>query len=53
MRPIRKIVEDATLIETIKAAATLVGHELPPHLQAMHSNDFAHEADSSEREQSP
>ena len=27
-RPYRKIVEDATLIETIKAAAELVGHEL-------------------------
>jgi CO/xanthine dehydrogenase Mo-binding subunit len=39
MRPVRKIVEDATLIETIQAAAKLVGHELPPHLQAMHSND--------------
>ena len=27
-RPYRKIVEDATLIETIQAAAELVGHEL-------------------------
>lgn len=39
MRPVRKIVEDATLVETIKAAAELVGHELPEHLKAMHSND--------------
>ena len=39
MRPVRKVVEDATLIETIKAAAELVGHELPEHLKAMHSND--------------
>ena len=28
-RPYRKTVEDATLIETIRAAAELVGHELP------------------------
>ncbi|MFL5806764.1 MAG: xanthine dehydrogenase family protein molybdopterin-binding subunit [Roseiflexaceae bacterium] len=38
-KPVRKAVEDATLIETIQAAAKLVGHELPPHLKAMHSND--------------
>jgi CO/xanthine dehydrogenase Mo-binding subunit len=39
MRPVRKIVEDATLVETLKAAADLVGHELSPELRAMHSND--------------
>lgn len=39
MRPVRKIVEDATLIETLQAAATLAGHELPAHLRAMHSHD--------------
>jgi CO/xanthine dehydrogenase Mo-binding subunit len=36
-RPYRKIVEDATLIETIQAAARLVGHELAPELEALHS----------------
>jgi len=39
-KPVRKAVEDATLVETIQAAAKLVGHELPPHLKAMHSNDY-------------
>lgn len=39
MRPVRKVVEDATLVETLKAAAALVGHELSPALQAMHSHD--------------
>ena len=42
MRPVRKVVEDATLLETLKAAADLVGHELPPQLRAMHSNDAGH-----------
>jgi CO/xanthine dehydrogenase Mo-binding subunit len=42
MRPVRKVVEDATLIETLKAAASLVGHRLPPELEAMHSNDALH-----------
>ena len=37
MKPIRKITEDATLIETMQAAAKLVGVELPPHLQEMRS----------------
>jgi CO/xanthine dehydrogenase Mo-binding subunit len=41
MRPVRKIVEDATLIETIKAAADLAGHELPERFRAMHSDDAA------------
>ena len=36
-RPYRKIVEDATLIETILAAAELVGHELPDELKALSS----------------
>ncbi|HLI88799.1 MAG TPA: molybdopterin cofactor-binding domain-containing protein [Ktedonobacteraceae bacterium] len=43
MRAIRKVVEDATLVETIKAAADLVGYELPAHLRAMHSNDYIRE----------
>jgi CO/xanthine dehydrogenase Mo-binding subunit len=42
LKPVRKVMEDATLIETLKAAAKLVGHELPPHLEAMHSNDAEH-----------
>jgi hypothetical protein len=33
-------VEDATLIETLQAAARLVDHPLPDRLQAMHSNDW-------------
>lgn len=37
MRPIRKITEDATLIETLQAAAKLTGHELAPQLQQMRS----------------
>jgi CO/xanthine dehydrogenase Mo-binding subunit len=37
MKPHRKLVEDATLIETMQAAATLVGHELPDDLRAMTS----------------
>jgi CO/xanthine dehydrogenase Mo-binding subunit len=40
MRPVRKIVEDATLVETLQAAAQLVSHELPEHLRAMSSDDF-------------
>ena len=32
MKPHRKLVEDATLIETMQAAAALVGHELPAEL---------------------
>jgi CO/xanthine dehydrogenase Mo-binding subunit len=39
LKPVRKVMEDATLIETIQAAAALVGHELPERLKAMHSND--------------
>jgi CO/xanthine dehydrogenase Mo-binding subunit len=39
MRPYRKVVEDATLIETMQAAAKMVGHELPEHLLAMSSWD--------------
>ena len=37
MRPIRKITEDATLIETLQAAAKLTGHTLARHLQEMRS----------------
>jgi CO/xanthine dehydrogenase Mo-binding subunit len=39
MKPHRKVAEDATLVETIQAAARLVDHELPDHLQAMNSWD--------------
>jgi CO/xanthine dehydrogenase Mo-binding subunit len=39
MRPYRKVVEDATLIETMQAAAKMVGHQLPDHLLAMNSWD--------------
>ncbi|HEY3230639.1 MAG TPA: xanthine dehydrogenase family protein molybdopterin-binding subunit [Roseiflexaceae bacterium] len=39
IKPVRKVVEDATLVETLKAAAELVGYELPARLKAMHSND--------------
>ncbi|MCP4165269.1 MAG: xanthine dehydrogenase family protein molybdopterin-binding subunit [Chloroflexi bacterium] len=39
IKPHRKVVEDATLIETMQAAAELVGHELPPHLKTMNSWD--------------
>jgi CO/xanthine dehydrogenase Mo-binding subunit len=37
IKPHRKKVEDATLIETMQAAARLVGHELPAEFQAMTS----------------
>jgi len=37
MKPHRKLVEDATLIETMQSAATLVGHDLPDDLRAMTS----------------
>ena len=39
IKPHRKVTEDATLIETMQAAAKLVGHELPEHLLAMNSSD--------------
>jgi CO/xanthine dehydrogenase Mo-binding subunit len=37
MKPHRKLVEDATLIETMQAAAALVGRELPEEFRAMTS----------------
>ena len=37
IKPHRKLAEDATLIETMQAAADLVGHELPDDLRAMTS----------------
>jgi CO/xanthine dehydrogenase Mo-binding subunit len=40
MKAIRKKVEDATLIETMQAAAKLAGHPLPEKFLAMHSNDW-------------
>lgn len=39
IKPHRKVVEDATLIEVMQAAAKLVGHPLPDHLLAMNSWD--------------
>ena len=39
MKPHRKVVEDATLIETMQAAAKLVGHPLSEDLLAMNSWD--------------
>ena len=39
MKPHQKVVEDATLIETMQAAAKLVGHKLPDRLMAMNSWD--------------
>jgi CO/xanthine dehydrogenase Mo-binding subunit len=45
MRPVRKVVEDAALIETLQAAAELAGHELPAHLRAVHSNDAGEQPD--------
>jgi CO/xanthine dehydrogenase Mo-binding subunit len=38
-RPHQKKAEDVTLIETMQAAAKLVGHDLPEHLLAMNSWD--------------
>jgi hypothetical protein len=35
--PIRKVAEDAALIETMQAAAALAGHVLPDDLKAMTS----------------
>jgi CO/xanthine dehydrogenase Mo-binding subunit len=37
VKPHRKVVEDATLIETMQAAAALVGHELPAESRALTS----------------
>ncbi len=37
IKPHRKVTADATLIETMQAAARLVGHELAPEFQAMTS----------------
>jgi CO/xanthine dehydrogenase Mo-binding subunit len=37
MKPHQKVVEDATLIEVMQAAAKLVGHELPEELKKMSS----------------
>jgi CO/xanthine dehydrogenase Mo-binding subunit len=43
VRSIGKLAEDATLVETLKAAAELVGHELPERFQAMNSDDRHHQ----------
>jgi CO/xanthine dehydrogenase Mo-binding subunit len=37
MKPHRKLAADATLIETMQAAARLVGHDLPDAFKAMTS----------------
>ena len=39
MKPHQKVVEDATLIEVMQAAAGLVGHDLPDELLAMKSRN--------------
>ena len=39
MKPHQKVVEDATLIEVMQAAAELVGHELPEEFKKMSSWD--------------
>ena len=39
MKPHQKVVEDATLIEVMQAAAELVGHELPEDLKQMKSGN--------------
>jgi CO/xanthine dehydrogenase Mo-binding subunit len=39
MRPYRKIVEDATLVEVIQSAAGMAGVELAPEYKAMSSWD--------------
>lgn len=39
IKPHRKVVEDATLIEVMQAAAGMVGHELPQQYRTMSSND--------------
>jgi CO/xanthine dehydrogenase Mo-binding subunit len=39
MKPHQKVVEDATLIEVMQAAAQMVGHELPEEYQRMSSWD--------------
>ncbi len=43
MKPHQKVVEDATLIETMQAAAQLAGHQLPDPLMAMNSWDRGNE----------
>ncbi|MEO8289291.1 MAG: xanthine dehydrogenase family protein molybdopterin-binding subunit [Chloroflexota bacterium] len=49
IKPHRKVVEDATLIEVMQAAANLVGHELPAELKAMKSQEDGRETDSVKR----
>ena len=39
MKPHQKVVEDATLIEVMQAAADLVGHDLPENLKQMKSGN--------------
>jgi CO/xanthine dehydrogenase Mo-binding subunit len=42
MKPHRKVVEDATLIEVMQAAAEMVGHQLPEVYRSMHSQEEGH-----------
>ncbi len=49
IKPHRKVVEDATLIEAMQAAARLVGHQLPEELGAMTSAPRAAEAEGAAR----
>ncbi|HPV08364.1 MAG TPA: molybdopterin-dependent oxidoreductase, partial [Aggregatilineales bacterium] len=39
IRPHRKVVDDATLIEVMQAAADMVGYDLPDEYRQMSSND--------------
>jgi CO/xanthine dehydrogenase Mo-binding subunit len=39
IKPHQKVVEDATLIEVMQAAAQLVGHELPEEFKKMSSRE--------------
>jgi hypothetical protein len=39
MKPHQKVVEDATLIEVMQAAADLVGHNLPDEFKDMSSSN--------------
>ncbi len=39
IKPHRKVVDDATLIEVMQAAAELTGHDLPERFKQMSSND--------------
>jgi CO/xanthine dehydrogenase Mo-binding subunit len=42
IKPHRKVVEDATLIEVMQAAAAMAGHDLPEAFKRMKSQEGAH-----------